>query len=240
MRKYAISDECIYCGSCEPACPFHAIAEDPSEGVYAIDPARCTGCPGSDPPPCVDACPIEAVVLRPPAPTPPSRHLHRARGVLRATAGGGRLLLAELRLSRPPALVGVLHHRAGCELELAQGLRVQLRCEVTEILAPVREESGPWVALAGSVLAEAVTEAERPPTPHGYLALAGPALSAGERVVVVGELVEQTFLESGGFREAPRAVPRVLRALYVAADEPDSLALLGRELDAHAIGLIDL
>jgi NAD-dependent dihydropyrimidine dehydrogenase PreA subunit len=239
VRKYTISDECIYCGSCEPACPFRAIAEDPSGGVYAIDPARCTGCPGSDPPPCVDACPIEAVVLRPPTPSPPSSHLRRARGTLLAP-GGGRLLLAELTLSRPPDPDVVLRHRAGCELELAQGVRVRLHGEETAVLAPVREARGPWIAVASSPLAEALAAAERPGTPHGYLALRGPALTAGERVVVVGELAEQTFLESGGFREPPRALPRALRALYVAADEPESLALLERELDARGIGLVDL
>ena len=39
-----ITDECINCDVCEPACPNQAISQGPT--IYVIDPARCTECVG--------------------------------------------------------------------------------------------------------------------------------------------------------------------------------------------------
>ncbi|MCG3190279.1 MAG: Ferredoxin [Burkholderiaceae bacterium] len=55
-----ITDECINCDVCEPACPNEAI----SLGVehYEIDPDRCTECVGHhDEPQCVQLCPVACI-----------------------------------------------------------------------------------------------------------------------------------------------------------------------------------
>lgn len=55
-----ITEECINCDVCEPACPNEAI----SQGVdyYVIDPAKCTECVGHfDLPQCVEVCPVECI-----------------------------------------------------------------------------------------------------------------------------------------------------------------------------------
>ncbi len=246
QARFQITDECIYCGSCEPVCPERAIAEDLEAGAYVIDPARCSGCPASERPPCVEACPVDAVVLRPLAPRPEPRHLHRCRGVLRA-AGDARLLLAELALRQPPAPEHRHRLRAPCELELEGGTRLSLHCEEAVLHAPTREVRGPWRAVAPSPLAAWIVAGETrtphgviAPTPHSYLELSGPALEAGERVVVVGELVAHAFAEGGSFREAPRALPRAVRAEHVAAKEPGSLAALAAALEAQGIVTLDL
>jgi NAD-dependent dihydropyrimidine dehydrogenase PreA subunit len=232
VRKYTINDECIYCGSCEPECPEAAISDDLEAGAYVIDPARCTGCPEGDPPPCVAACPVDAVIRRP-APTAPGPQLQllRFRGVLRATGQTARLLIADLRFRLPPGREVTIAPRSPCELELEGGRRLRLSLEHARVFAPGQEERGPWIAVQRSVLAEAVLESA-PPTPHSFTELAGAALCAGDRVVVVGEVLEQTFVEgTGGFREAPRAVPTRHRVRFVAADEPESLALLEAALE---------
>ena len=55
-----ITDECINCDVCEPACPNQAIAQ--GETIYVIDPARCTECVGHyDEPQCVVVCPVECI-----------------------------------------------------------------------------------------------------------------------------------------------------------------------------------
>ena len=55
-----ITDECINCDVCEPACPNQAIAM--GESIYVIDPARCTECVGHhDEPQCVVVCPVECI-----------------------------------------------------------------------------------------------------------------------------------------------------------------------------------
>ena len=51
---HAISDECISCGTCLPACPVEAISE--GDEKYKIDPNTCTDC-GT----CVDECPVDAI-----------------------------------------------------------------------------------------------------------------------------------------------------------------------------------
>lgn len=61
---YKITDECISCGACEPACPNQAISE--GKTIYVIDPARCTECVGSFASPrCVEVCPVDCCVTDP-------------------------------------------------------------------------------------------------------------------------------------------------------------------------------
>ncbi|NCV70175.1 MAG: YfhL family 4Fe-4S dicluster ferredoxin [Betaproteobacteria bacterium] len=51
-----ITDDCINCDVCEPACPNQAIAM--GEHIYVIDPERCTECVGhfDEPLVCSRAC----------------------------------------------------------------------------------------------------------------------------------------------------------------------------------------
>ncbi|HEX6018738.1 MAG TPA: YfhL family 4Fe-4S dicluster ferredoxin [Burkholderiaceae bacterium] len=55
-----ITDECINCDVCEPACPNEAIALGAEH--YEIDPTRCTECIGHhDEPQCVQLCPVACI-----------------------------------------------------------------------------------------------------------------------------------------------------------------------------------
>ncbi len=55
-----ITDECINCDVCEPACPNNAIYQ--GEAIYEIDPNRCTECVGHfDEPQCVAVCPVDCI-----------------------------------------------------------------------------------------------------------------------------------------------------------------------------------
>ena len=55
-----ITDECINCDVCEPACPNNAIFE--GEDIYEINPDLCTECVGHfDEPQCVVICPIDCI-----------------------------------------------------------------------------------------------------------------------------------------------------------------------------------
>lgn len=55
-----ITDECINCDVCEPACPNQAISMGPE--IYVIDPARCTECVGHfDEPQCALLCPVDCI-----------------------------------------------------------------------------------------------------------------------------------------------------------------------------------
>lgn len=57
-----ITDECINCDVCEPACPNEAIYA--GELIYVIDPDRCTECVGHfDEPQCVSLCPVDCIPL---------------------------------------------------------------------------------------------------------------------------------------------------------------------------------
>jgi len=59
-----ITDECINCDVCEPACPNLAISMGPE--IYEIDPARCTECVGHfDEPQCVSLCPVACIPVDP-------------------------------------------------------------------------------------------------------------------------------------------------------------------------------
>ncbi len=55
-----ITDECINCDVCEPACPNDAISE--GDDIYVIDPDLCTECVGHfDEPQCVVICPVDCI-----------------------------------------------------------------------------------------------------------------------------------------------------------------------------------
>lgn len=59
-----ITDLCINCDVCEPACPNQAIRQ--GESIYEIDPARCTECVGHfDEPQCQAVCPVECCLPDP-------------------------------------------------------------------------------------------------------------------------------------------------------------------------------
>lgn len=55
-----ITEECINCDVCEPACPNQAIFQ--GEVIYQIDPQKCTECVGHfDEPQCVTVCPVDCI-----------------------------------------------------------------------------------------------------------------------------------------------------------------------------------
>lgn len=55
-----ITDQCINCDVCEPACPNNAIYE--GEERYEIDPSRCTECVGHfEEQQCVVLCPVDCI-----------------------------------------------------------------------------------------------------------------------------------------------------------------------------------
>lgn len=59
-----ITDECINCDVCEPACPNDAIYQ--GEIIYVIEPDKCTECVGHyDTPQCVEVCPVDCIPLDP-------------------------------------------------------------------------------------------------------------------------------------------------------------------------------
>lgn len=59
-----ITDECINCDVCEPACPNQAISQGPE--YYVIDPYKCTECVGHfDEPQCQIVCPVDCIPLDP-------------------------------------------------------------------------------------------------------------------------------------------------------------------------------
>lgn len=56
-----ITDECINCDVCEPACPNTAIYQ--GELIYAIHPDKCTECVGHfAEPQCVVVCPVDCII----------------------------------------------------------------------------------------------------------------------------------------------------------------------------------
>ncbi|HWS27241.1 MAG TPA: YfhL family 4Fe-4S dicluster ferredoxin [Xanthomonadales bacterium] len=59
-----ITDQCVNCDVCEPACPNQAIYQ--GARVYEIDPTRCTECVGHfDEPQCIVVCPVECIFVDP-------------------------------------------------------------------------------------------------------------------------------------------------------------------------------
>ena len=58
---HRITEECTYCGACEPECPVSAITA--GEDTYIIDEATCTDCVGNyDQPACVEVCPVDCII----------------------------------------------------------------------------------------------------------------------------------------------------------------------------------
>lgn len=59
-----ITDECINCDVCEPACPNTAIYQ--GELIYEIYPSKCTECVGHfEEPQCVAVCPVNCIIKDP-------------------------------------------------------------------------------------------------------------------------------------------------------------------------------
>lgn len=59
-----ITDDCINCDVCEPACPNEAISMGAE--FYRIDPHKCTECVGHfDEPQCVQLCPVACIPVHP-------------------------------------------------------------------------------------------------------------------------------------------------------------------------------
>jgi ferredoxin len=59
-----ITDECINCDVCEPACPNTAISQ--GKEIYQIAPHRCTECVGHfETPQCMEVCPVSCIVPDP-------------------------------------------------------------------------------------------------------------------------------------------------------------------------------
>ena len=59
-----ITEECINCDVCEPACPNQAISQ--GEMIYHIDPQRRTECVGHfSEPQCVQVCPVACIPVNP-------------------------------------------------------------------------------------------------------------------------------------------------------------------------------
>lgn len=56
-----ITDECINCDVCEPACPNKAIYQ--GETIYEINPMLCTECVGHfNEAQCVAVCPVNCII----------------------------------------------------------------------------------------------------------------------------------------------------------------------------------
>ncbi|MEI8272871.1 MAG: 4Fe-4S binding protein [Paludibacter sp.] len=57
---HRITDECTYCGACEPECPVNAISA--GESSYIIDESICIDCVGyHDQAACVEVCPVDCI-----------------------------------------------------------------------------------------------------------------------------------------------------------------------------------
>jgi len=58
---YAITDHCTNCWACQEVCPTQAVAH--IEGLFVIDPMRCTECAGDYPvAQCASICPVEGAI----------------------------------------------------------------------------------------------------------------------------------------------------------------------------------
>ncbi len=58
MALTIVAANCIGCAACEPECPNQAIFQA-KDGLFAIDPKKCTECKGThDAPQCAAVCPI--------------------------------------------------------------------------------------------------------------------------------------------------------------------------------------
>lgn len=71
-----ITDECINCDVCEPACPNQAISQ--GEDIYHINPVKCTECVGHyTAPQCVQVCPVSCIIPNPEYPETPEQLLEK-------------------------------------------------------------------------------------------------------------------------------------------------------------------
>lgn len=62
MAYKIVASQCTGCSACEPECPNVAIFE--KNGVFAINPKKCTECIGhNDEPQCVAACPVDLTCI---------------------------------------------------------------------------------------------------------------------------------------------------------------------------------
>ena len=58
MAYKIVGSYCTGCSACEPECPNTAISE--KNGIFVIDPKKCTECVGYyDSPQCVAVCPVD-------------------------------------------------------------------------------------------------------------------------------------------------------------------------------------
>lgn len=58
---YAITDLCVNCWACHEVCPEAAVVH--AEGLFMIDPMRCTECAGAFAhPQCASICPVEGAI----------------------------------------------------------------------------------------------------------------------------------------------------------------------------------
>lgn len=58
MAYMIVRDQCTSCSACESECPNQAISEA-GDGVFAIDPAKCTECKDqAESPRCAHVCPV--------------------------------------------------------------------------------------------------------------------------------------------------------------------------------------
>ena len=105
-----ITDECINCDVCEPACPNGAISM--GEEIYVIDPRRCTECVGHfDEPQCVQLCPVNCIPVNPSYVETKAQLLekfHRLQGEAGSTSTsapdpGADRLPADAPTGRPPS-----------------------------------------------------------------------------------------------------------------------------------------
>lgn len=84
-----ITDECINCDVCEPACPNDAIYQ--GEEIYEINPDLCTECVGHfDTPQCVQVCPVDCIPLNPEREESREQLYQKYLGLLRQKASTGR------------------------------------------------------------------------------------------------------------------------------------------------------
>jgi ferredoxin len=62
MAYKIVASQCSGCSACEPECPNVAIRE--KNGVYLIDPKKCTECLGHfDEAQCLAVCPVDNTVI---------------------------------------------------------------------------------------------------------------------------------------------------------------------------------
>lgn len=62
MAYKIVASQCSGCSACEPECPNVAIRE--KNGVYIIDPKKCTECLGHfDEAQCAAVCPVEKTCI---------------------------------------------------------------------------------------------------------------------------------------------------------------------------------